>query len=177
MVNTEVNSDNESKLTIQLNNFTDDSRVHLYATQFQPNDYESLRKVMQEACSDQISVTNFPFAKWKNMFESNNTIGDEIRYVFDRQKKENRMGNTLDRPTLLMNRLFTKSTSTKDEVIKKGTEYAKHDLGRKEVAEQAQYRGGRAMKRRDSHPFIAGDELKPKNGIKDLQNFLSFAPL
>jgi len=47
-------------------------------------------------------MTNFPFAIWKNMFESNNTIGDEIRYVFDRQKKENKMGNTLDRPTLLM---------------------------------------------------------------------------
>jgi len=29
-------------------------------------------------------------------------IGDEIRYVFDRQKKENKMGNTLNKPTLLM---------------------------------------------------------------------------
>jgi len=62
------------------------------------------------------------------MFESNNTIGDEIRYVFDRQKKDNKMGNTLDRPTLLMKRNFVRTTSTNEETIKKGTNYAAHDL-------------------------------------------------
>ena len=85
---------------------------------------------MGEAAADKIAITNFPFAKWKNMFESNNAIGDEIRYVFDRQKKDNRMGNTLERPTLLMKKLFTKTTSTNDEVLKSGTSYAQHDMQR-----------------------------------------------
>lgn len=82
-------------------------------------------------------MTKFPFAHWKNMFESNNAIGDEIRYVFDRQKKDNRMGNTLERPSLLMKKLFTKTTSTNDEVLKKGTNYTEHDLQSREVAEAA----------------------------------------
>ena len=54
------------------------------------------------------------------MFESNNDIGDEIKYVFDRQKRQNQMGNTLDRPSLLMKRNFTRYTTTVDQVVKKG---------------------------------------------------------
>jgi dTDP-D-glucose 4,6-dehydratase len=90
-----------------------------------------------DASIDNIAMTKFPFAHWKNMFESNNAIGDEIRYVFDRQKKDNRMGNTLERPSLLMKKLFTKTTSTNDEVLKKGTNYTEHDLQSREVAEAA----------------------------------------
>jgi hypothetical protein len=69
-----------------------------------PNAPDSLRDEMETAVSNNISVTTFPFAVWKNMFEINHVIGDEIRYVFDRQKYENKMGNTLDRPSLLMKR-------------------------------------------------------------------------
>jgi hypothetical protein len=63
-------------------NFTDNSRVHLYAQQFLPNCSTSLREKMDQRTN--ISTTTFPFAKWKNMYESNVAIGDEIRYVFDR---------------------------------------------------------------------------------------------
>ena len=62
------------------------------------------------------------------MYESNNKIGDEIRYVFDRQKTQNKIGNTLDKPTLLMRRSLVQSTVTSDEVVQKGTEYKKHDM-------------------------------------------------
>ena len=90
-----------------------------------PNDPDHLRDEIEKAALNKIAVTTFPFAKWKNMFEANQDIGDEIRYVFDRQKKENKMGNTLDRPTLLMKRNFTRTTETLEEQIKKGTEYSK----------------------------------------------------
>ena len=60
------------------------------------------------------------------MFESNGTIGDEIKYVFDRQKQEDRLGNTLDRPSLLMGKTFIKDTSTKTETLTQGTKYAQH---------------------------------------------------
>ena len=59
------------------------------------------------------------------MFESNGKIGDEIKYVFDRQKQEDRLGNTLDRPTLLMRKTFVKDTETKTESLTLGTTYAK----------------------------------------------------
>ena len=65
------------------------------------------------------------------MYESNNTIGDEIRYVFDRQKRQSKMGNTLDRPTFLMKKNFIQNTTTLDENLKQGTEY--RDLGSNDV--------------------------------------------
>ena len=72
-------------MKIQLNNFTTEkSRVHLYATQFCPNIPLSLRNTLEESGTSNISGTNFPFAIWRNMFESDIQIGDEIRYVFDR---------------------------------------------------------------------------------------------
>jgi len=89
-------------LKIHISNVSETSRVHIFAQQFVPNAPDSLRSVMEKAVSSDIAVTKFPFAVWKNMFESDSKIGDEIKYVFDRQRKPNKMGNTLDRPTFLM---------------------------------------------------------------------------
>ena len=59
------------------------------------------------------------------MFESNNSIGDEIKYVFDRQKQEDQLGNNLDRPSLLMAKTFVRNTQTKEQVLKEGTTFEK----------------------------------------------------
>ena len=83
----------ETLFKIQLTNFTKETRVHAFATQFQSNNSCSLSRLLNKASTDQISGTNFPFAQWNNIFDSNKTIDDEIKYVFDRQKKENKMGN------------------------------------------------------------------------------------
>jgi len=75
-----------------------------------PNQPDYFRDEIEKAVLNKVTMTTFPFAIWKNMFETNHDIGDEIRYVFDRQKKENKMGNTLDRPTLLMKKNFVQTT-------------------------------------------------------------------
>ena len=62
------------------------------------------------------------------MFESNNELADEIRYVFDRQKRASKMGNILDRPTLLMKKQFVRNTTTGNENLKKGTDYSNAKL-------------------------------------------------
>mmetsp|Transcript_11950 Transcript_11950/g.18461 ORF Transcript_11950/g.18461 Transcript_11950/m.18461 type:complete len:96 (+) Transcript_11950:172-459(+) len=92
---------------------------------------------MEDAGHEEISITNFPFAKWKNMFEDNHNIGDEIKYVFDRANRENQMGNTLDKPSLLMKRNMIRTTTTEEENLKQGTNYAEHDLGRTDVQAHA----------------------------------------
>jgi len=68
---------------------------------------------------------NFFKAKWENMFMSNKTLGDEYRYVFDRAQAERQLGNLLDRPSLLMKRLFTRQTETENEQLKAGNEFAR----------------------------------------------------
>jgi len=39
---------------------------------------------------------------------SDRKLSDEYRYVFDREHAEHGLGNTLDRPSLLNKRLFTR---------------------------------------------------------------------
>ena len=112
-----------SNMSIQLTNFSEESRMHIYATQFMPNISDSLRNQIQDAQRDPIAPQTFPFSSWKNIYESNNTISDEVRYILERQKKGNKMGNTLDRPTLLMKKNFIQTTQTDDEVLNQGTDF------------------------------------------------------
>ena len=80
--------------------------------------------MISKTTADNILITKFPFARWKNMFESNATIGDEIKYVMDRKKHENRIGNTLDRPSLLNQPNFIRNTKVLEEKINLGTKYS-----------------------------------------------------
>jgi hypothetical protein len=68
------------------------------------------------------------------MYENENVLGDEIRYVINRKNKKNQLGNTLDRPTLLMKRNFIRATTNQDENLQKETQFRKRDLGAKEIA-------------------------------------------
>jgi len=68
--------------------------------------------LLENASSEHIKVTNFPFAIWKNIFESEHEIGDEIRYVLDRKNKPALMGNTLQRPSLLMKKMMVRTTTS-----------------------------------------------------------------
>jgi len=86
---------------------------------------------------EDILSTTFPFAKFKNMFESNKDIGDEIRYVFDRQSKDSQMGNTLDRPSILMKQNLTRITQTKQEVLQAGTSYTQTNIKKQEVGDSS----------------------------------------
>lgn len=52
------------------------------------------------------SKTVFPFAMWKNIFMSDRELSDEYRYVFDRKYAERQLGNTLERPRLVLKRSF-----------------------------------------------------------------------
>jgi hypothetical protein len=56
--------------------------------------------------TDTFAKTVFPFANWKNIYISNRELSDEFRYVFDRKYAERVLGNTLERPRLLLKRQF-----------------------------------------------------------------------
>jgi len=60
---------------------------------------------------------------------SNRKLGDEFRYVFDRKFLKRFMGNTLDRPQLLLNRHKLRDTTFDDEVVRDGTQYKTKGTG------------------------------------------------
>lgn len=102
--------ENNSEVRLKLIDFTKKARVHIFATHFlAPNNYqlqENFRKLM----SNQLGTSLFTFAKWTNLLLSDRKLGDEYRYVFDRVHAERSLGNTLDRPSLLNKRIFTRKT-------------------------------------------------------------------
>lgn len=65
----------------------------------------------------------FTFAKWVNLLLSDRKLSDEYRYVFDREHAEHGLGNSLDRPSLLNKRLFTRKTELDSEVLATGSAY------------------------------------------------------
>lgn len=54
---------------------------------------------------------------------SNRELSDEFRYVFDRKYANRFLGNTLDRPKLLLKRQFVQTTQIAEEVLKSGQQY------------------------------------------------------
>lgn len=165
-VASEKTSETETTLKIELNNYSDASRVHIFAQQFSCNQSSTLRDTLEDAIASKIALTKFPFAKWKNMYESDQAIGDEIRYVFDRQKQASKMGNTLDRPSLLMKRNFVRNTDTVEEVLKVGTQYAKHDLG--DVGRNEEQLAVHSRRRQATLSSYAAGTDGTANAFKDL---------
>lgn len=72
---------------------------------------------------NQIGSSVFTFAKWSNLLLSDRELSDEYRYVFDRVHAERNLGNSLDRPSLLNKRIFTKKTEVEQEHLKSGSQF------------------------------------------------------
>lgn len=54
---------------------------------------------------------------------SNKKVSDEIRYVFERKQLEGKLGNTLERPSLLIKKNFIKETSIDSENLGLGENF------------------------------------------------------
>jgi hypothetical protein len=121
-VNLEEQKENH-KLSFTLEDYGKHARAHVYAFTFMPNDNLSDFQSISDVSRDYSSLDIFPFAKWKNIFLSNRKLGDEFRYVFDRKFVKRFMGNTLDRPQLLLNRHKIRDTNYDQEVVHSGTAY------------------------------------------------------
>lgn len=78
-----------------------------------------MRRVLQ----DDIALNVFRFAQWKNIYLSNRKLGDEFRYVFDRRYLTRYIGNTLDRPQLVLKRNFIRNTTFEMENLQGGSYY------------------------------------------------------
>lgn len=59
---------------------------------------------------------------------SNRELSDEFRYVFDRKYAERALGNTLDRPKLLLKREFVQTTQIVQEELRGGQQYQQMDM-------------------------------------------------
>lgn len=81
------------------------------------------KRMIEGLQRSRISSSIFPFAMWKNLFSDNKQLNDEIRYVLDRKQLPGQLGNTLDRPTLLMKRTYVRKTEMDQEHLDGGAGY------------------------------------------------------
>ena len=58
------------------------------------------------------------------------TLSEEYSYVLDRKNAKKYPGNSLEKPTLLLKRMFIQDTKNTDQQAKKGDDFAKKDAGR-----------------------------------------------
>jgi len=115
----------KSTVTIKVEDFGANARLHVFASHFLPTvpQLMFMGLAQLQSAGGNFSKTVFPFAQWKNILMSNRELSDEFRYVFDRKYANRFLGNTLDRPKLLLKRQFIQNTQIAEEVLKKGQQY------------------------------------------------------
>ena len=119
----EEEKDQGHTLSFNIEDYGKNARAHVFAHTFLQEDMNTLFTQVENVGRDWASLDIFPFAKWENIYLSNRKLGDEFRYVFDRKFVKRFMGNTLDRPQLLLNRYKLRETQFDQEVVGTGNQY------------------------------------------------------
>jgi len=83
------------------------------------NDLKDLREICPKASDGK----EFSTKEYASEYMSEARLHDEIKYVYDRRTKEKFMGNTLEKPTMLLKREFNMETLEDSENLNKGHNY------------------------------------------------------
>jgi hypothetical protein len=86
-------------LTIQLVDYTPTTRVHVIASHFVPE--WSLSSTLSRGSYPR--PRQFGFARARNDYTGQTDLGDEHQYILDRKAAKKFVGNTLTKPSLLLN--------------------------------------------------------------------------
>ena len=114
----------ESEVTVNISGHTDDNSV-VYALLFNyispelMNVIEELKKIGEIETAGEIL-----FNKPDNLYMPSKLLDEEYQYVLERKKQSRFVGSTLDKPQLLLKRLFLQDTKTETQVAQKGDEFA-----------------------------------------------------
>ncbi len=118
---------NDDTVKIIVRNAGKLSRVHIFASRFQPafSAYDDLARLgVQEP-----SLLQTP--RFDSLYVVGRNIGDEYRYIIDRKFKPRFPGNMLDRPSLLLNPWAVRSTETGEQQAQAGEDF---DIGKSKGA-------------------------------------------
>ena len=155
----------KSSLYFKLSEIDESTRAHVYAFTYMPNMALEGFNCMSSITKSNTQTEVFPFSRWDNIFQSNRKMGDEYRYVFNRKNAKRFIGNTLERPQLIMKRLKVRDTNFDSEVLKSGSEY-------QGILADKFYP---AKRRADKDYMYRQQNLVLENSIYSFQNFLKYA--
>jgi hypothetical protein len=128
---TKGNPDEENepnKLKFKIKGYKNNPRVHMFGVNFMPNSGLKDFKEVERLMAGNIALDVFKFASWKNAYLPTRELGDEYRYVFERKFLERFIGNTLDRPQLVLKRNKIRETQFDQESLTNGQLYQNRDV-------------------------------------------------
>jgi hypothetical protein len=105
---------------IRVANSTAFTRVHVFATRYLPA-YDVFAKL---GFTGNPGLQQQMWRPARTFYESGRDIGDEYRYILDRQSARKFPGNMLERPGLLLNPWALRDTETQAEALAGGANYA-----------------------------------------------------
>ena len=119
------NEKNPELCDVKLNVYADQrdlTRVHVFAYQFFPDNINTIPESLQN-----VGVTT-PLRQISNglkkaFYLNNRKLGDEYVYVLDRKNQNRYIGNTLERPPVLLKREFVRDTSNRQEQLSTGDDF------------------------------------------------------
>jgi ubiquitin len=92
------------KLSFTLKDHKKNTKAHIFASTFLPPNPCVPFLTLKSKVSTAALIETFPLSKPQNMYISNKKLSTEFRYVFERKFLNRFMGNSLDRPQLLLHR-------------------------------------------------------------------------
>lgn len=110
----------KNAVEIRLANATPFTRVHVLATRYLPA-YDLFARMGSTGAP---GLLQQPWTPARTFYESGRDIGDEYRYILDRQAAAKYPGNMLDRPGLLLNPWALRDTEAEPETLARQSSYA-----------------------------------------------------
>jgi len=160
---------------IQLVNAGKHARVHVFATWYNPA-HAPFSNLLGAALPPP-SVRTLPTAR--SFYESGRDIGDEYRYILDRQDEPGFAGNLLKRPGLLLNPWEVRVTEATEQDAKAGGTYRVQREELQELREQNKMVDGKSADRfygyyESANGLVAGKRVSQgRIGVFENINFLA----
>ncbi|MCA9079854.1 MAG: DUF4200 domain-containing protein [Planctomycetaceae bacterium] len=110
---------NDKELTIQLQNISKLTRLHVFATRLVP-EFDAFRDLSRVRATEPYRFTYHPA---ESAYLTGRNIGDEYRYIIDRRYAPRYPGNMLERPSLLLNPWAVTETNTGEVLAAGGGEF------------------------------------------------------
>jgi len=144
-----VEQSQKNVVQIRMSGVSESTRVHIVATHMMPR--FSLSTYLD--CVDASSLNNTVVSQSKsNFYLPSRTIGEELRYILEREKAQKFVGNSLIRPSFLVKPLEHQQTSNRTQTAAAGDMLLGMGLGRGHVKHSA------AAMRFQSQQFRSFDE-------------------
>ena len=113
--------DDSGRLLVKLANAGEEARVHVIASRTARDSSDGLSAFQALAAPRAAgAAAAAPWLVARTDYISGRNLGDKLRYILDRRQEAPRIGNMLDRPSLLLNPWSTVETGTKDLAISGG---------------------------------------------------------